>query len=283
MTKDRLQRGAMFALVVATLVVMGCESSGERLIVPTPRADAYVAMRLTCLYAVSADDVIVGGFLTPLDGGVEGILLRTRDRGVTWRRIGSETHPFTGFVPQSIHFNDALRGWVSGIRNRRGETIPSVLRTDDGGGHWREAEIPESRAAVVTNVSELRFTSDRDGTVHVVFFEADVSKLTANVYETRDGGRNWILADFARDSDEGVTDPAEMFLSDLQGYRIEPPLENGTQVLSFTASSGKVWVPLSQFHVSQFPQFYGYARDDEAPGREEERAAGRKAARRRRR
>lgn len=276
-----MDRRSVIALIAvfAFLLPCGCKSSGERLIVPTPFADQFVDLELTCIHATSVNDVVIGGLLTPVDGGVEGILLRTSDAGQTWRRIGSETHEFDGFIPQAIHFNDRRRGWVSGVRARRAETIPAVLRTQDGGGHWFEREIPESRSAVVTNVSELQFENDLDGKVNVVFFPENSDAPSANIYRTRDGGRNWVIEDFASGADEGLTDPAVINFSEKQAYRIGRPLENGTQVLDYTANGGKTWVPVSQFHISQFSQFYGYENDFDAPGRDAEK---RREAQRRR-
>ena len=90
------------------------------------------------------------------------------------------------------------------------------------------------------------------------------------VYKTQDGGRNWVIDDFARSADDGLTDPAFISFSEKQSYRIRRPLENGTQILEYTATGGRTWVPVSQFHISQFSQFYGYEKDSDAPGRDEE-------------
>ncbi|MFT7619497.1 MAG: photosystem II stability/assembly factor-like uncharacterized protein [Planctomycetota bacterium] len=243
-------------VVFAVLACSGCDSTGDRLEVPIPDQDRYVAMELSCIHATSSKDVVVGGFLTDVDGGLEGIVLQTTDAGKNWRRIGALTFPFEGFLPQTVYFNDLLRGWVSGIRVRRGETIPSVIRTENGGGHWRESQIPENRAAIVVAASELLFESDEFGEVHVSYQDLATGLPRINLYETRDGGKNWVLGKFIDEVKPKISDTARFFITDQEGFRLEPPLPNGTQVLNFTGSAGEAWIPLCQFHVSQFAQFY---------------------------
>ena len=246
----------VFLTALSMTLLFGCESSGDRLHVPVPSADRYVAMELTSLHATSSRDLVVGGVLTTVDGDLEGILLRSADGGTSWRRMGAMTYPFEGFLPQTIYFNDLLRGWVSGLRVRRGETIPVVLRTDDGGGHWREAEIPESRAAVVVSAAELFFESDGAGEVQVTYMDEDTGATRTNLYESRDGGRSWILGKFMDEKEPQISDPSRFFYTEKEGFRLDPPLANGTQILHFTGSGGETWVPRCQFHLSQFSQYY---------------------------
>ncbi len=238
------------------ILFLGCQSSGDRLVIPIPKADQFVEMELNSVHATSSRDLVVGGFLSDVDGDVEGILLRTTDGGDHWRRIGSLTFPFKGFLPQTIYFNDLLRGWVSGIRIRRGETIPTILRTDDGGGHWREASIPESRAAIVVSATELVFESDTAGMVQVAYLDEKTGATRVNLYETRDGGRNWVLSKFVDEKEPRISDTARFFYTEKEGFRLDAPLDNGTQILQFTGSSGDTWVKRCQFHLSQFSQYY---------------------------
>ncbi len=247
---------ARLILLAGLLALASCRSSGDRLEVPTPKKGEYVAMRLNSVFAANVNHIFLGGYLTRLDGSTEGVLLMSQDRGQSWSRIGGETYPMVGFMVQAIHFNDPVRGWIAGVRVRQGETIPVVLKTTDGGGHWRETEIPETRAAVVESLRNLDFDSDRIGSVEVVFQEEGADDLTGNVYLTRDGGRNWTLGDFGGNPSETVTDPAEMFFSEAQGYRILPPIEDGIQILEYTGSAGKNWVPRAQLSIAQFDLFY---------------------------
>ncbi|MCA9320872.1 MAG: hypothetical protein KDB53_09065 [Planctomycetes bacterium] len=251
-----------FRISLSFLVAFGifgttsCRSTGDRLEVPTPARAEFVAQRISCVFATGVEHVILGGYLTRLDGDVEGLILASTDGGRAWRRLGSETHPMRGLIIQSIHFNDALRGWLGGVRVQDGQTIPVLLRTEDGGGHWREAEVPETRAAVVVSVSELKFETDEEGSLLVVFQEESAEDLTANQYFSRDAGRSWTLGDFMTDPDAQVTDPGAMFVTQAQGYRIQPPLENGTQVLEYTGSSGDYWIPRAQLGLTQFDLYY---------------------------
>ncbi len=243
-------------IVVAMCLLSSCQSDGDRLLVEVPRGDMFVDMNLTSVHATSSQNLIVGGFLTTVDDEIEGILLRTSDGGLSWRRIGSMTFPFRGFLPQTVYFNDLLRGWVSGIRIRDGQTIPSVLRTDDGGGHWRETLIPENRAAIVLGATELLFESDEVGVVQVAYQDLKTGLPRVNLYETRDGGRNWVLGQFMDAEQPKISDTGRFFFTEKEGFRLDDKLANGTQVLQYTASGGEIWVPQSQFHLSQFPQYY---------------------------
>ena len=245
------------AFSVALIVVLGaCSSSGDRLVVPTPDEREFVDMRLTCLHATSQSNVVLGGYLTKRDGTFEGVVLRTENGGDTWRRIGSETFKFGDLLVQWVHLNDALRGWVAGVRVVEGRTIPVVLRTTDGGGHWRESRVPQRREDIVDQVGSLEFTTDVDGTVEVRYFDDETGDILVNVFETRDGGKNWVIKDWTRPSDDSILDPGEVMVSVDEGFRLNTPLDNGTQILDFTGSAGEVWVPYSQFHLSQFADYY---------------------------
>ncbi len=238
------------------VVLAGCESSGDRLEVPVPTADRFVAMELTCLHATSVRDIVVGGYLTDVDGGIEGILLRTTDGGERWRRIGSMTYDFVGLLPQDIFFTDLRSGWVGGIRVRRGETIPVVLRTDDGGGHFRDCEIAENRSSVVLQVGEIAFSSDLAGSVSVTVEDAAGGGVVTNVYDTRDGGKTFAIGEFKAEGSGQQGDPARSFISMKEGFRLLRPLENGTQILELTVDGGETWVAASQFQLGQFAQYY---------------------------
>jgi photosystem II stability/assembly factor-like uncharacterized protein len=233
----------------------GCRSDGDRLEVPTPDENTYVAMRLTCLNATAPEHVVVAGYLSRVDGRVEGVVLRTETGGDTWQRVGSETFNFESFILQCLHYNDALRGWAAGVRTVDGVTYPTVIRTSDGGGHWRESLVPHPRGELVSDLADLAFENDATGQV-TVHFIGSTGEMLANVYQTNDGGANWVIKDFEDPSSKGPTDPAEIFVSDTQGFRLDPPLANGTQVLQFTGTKGKSWVPRCQFHVSQLLSYY---------------------------
>ena len=246
-------------LVIVSVLACGgiaCRSDGDRLEVPTPDPREYVDLRFTALNATDVDHVILGGYLSQVDRRAEGILLRTENGGDRWYRVGSETFNFDDFIVQCIHFNDSLRGWVAGVRTIDGETLPTVIRTDDGGGHWREAVIPHDRKTIVTTLADLRFESDETGRVTIYFSEPASGELTANVYESTDGGHRWIIKDFIDPAAAGPTDPGEQYVSEFEAYRIDRPLPNGTQILYFTGTKGQTWVPRSQFHVTNVLSWY---------------------------
>lgn len=250
-------RGLRLGSALVLIALGGCLGDGERLEVPTPVRQEYTDLRLTCVTAPSPHDVIAGGWLDRTDGGVEALLVRTRDGGRTWRRLGVETWPVTGAIVQDVHFNDRLRGWAAGVRATESGPRPFVARTEDGGGRWRESEIPEPRAAVVSHVRDLDFSNDDIGIVELVYADSETGQLVGNRYRTQDGGRTWLLDGFLASLDEEIPDQALDWVSEAEAWRIDAPDPHGVQTLWSTVSAGTIWTPTTRFHVSRFDDFYG--------------------------
>lgn len=90
-----------------------------------------------------------------------------------------------GFTPTSASFISASQGWVLGTAPCTGAVCTSVLRTRDGGRHWRGIPAPSATLGQPDSgrngdVSVLRFATPRDGW-------AGVGRL----YSTHDGGASW--------------------------------------------------------------------------------------------
>ncbi|MEE9392541.1 MAG: hypothetical protein V3W41_08550 [Planctomycetota bacterium] len=244
------------ALLATFWLVAGCQGTGDRLEVPTPSADRFAGMTLSCLYATSINHIVAGGWLDGKDGSVEAIIVRSWNGGKTWKRIGSETWDQRDFIVQNLHFNDRIRGWASGLRILETGPVATVARTEDGGGHWRESVIPESRASFVSNTRELVFVTDSVGAVEIVFEDHDTGEFLANVYTTSDGGRNWIIDSFKEQAEDDITDPAISFFSESQGYRLSSPNEDGVQTVEYTVTKGETWVVVASLHLQRFSEFY---------------------------
>ncbi|MEZ6196942.1 MAG: hypothetical protein R3F20_14635 [Planctomycetota bacterium] len=249
--------GLAFAGVLLALAGVACQGTGERLVVPTPKATDYSGMELSAVFALSREVIYLGGRLDSADGGVEGIVLRSDDSGAHWRRVGSETVRFRGVIVQDIHFSDARRGWIAGIRVTETGTNAVVLATKDGGGHWREHDIAEPRAEFISHLQNLDFASDTLGTVDVVYLDAETSSFVANSYRTSDAGRTWVIGAFRDDVAEESADLGTHFSDADQGYRIGAPEADGSQILWRTATGGQSWREVTRFDMSRFDAFYG--------------------------
>ena len=249
-------RTAIGLILLVGILATGCRT-GRRLEVPTPATEDFRRMELTAVHALSEDVLYVCGWLDRHDGGSEGLILRSDDAGAHWRRVGAETARMDGFVPQALAFADARRGWVAGVRVGETGTNAVVLRTTDGGGHWRERAIAVPRAEFVSHLQSLSFDNDDVGRVEVVYLDAETGAYAANRYRTQDGGRHWIVSAFRDVADDEVVDGAWHDISDSQAYRLRPLDADGVQVLEFSASAGKTWRRVAEFHVSRFAEFYG--------------------------
>lgn len=247
-------RASLLILMVAG-AFPACSSSGPHLVLPLPEAGDYTELRLVSVNATSTSHVFVAGFLVRKDGVPEACLLTTRNAGKTWRRVGADLYDFVGFVPQDIHFNDRLRGWVSGVRVIDGATIPVVIRTDDGGGHWSENYLAQDRSSIVLGARDLTFESDDLGRVSISYVSGEGNTELVNVFSTKDSGRNWVLAELL-DEIPPPRDTAERMVSADQGFRLRGADAEGTFHIVFTADGGTHWVPFSSFHLSDLLSWY---------------------------
>lgn len=245
----------LLVLLLVAVVLTSCNSAGPHLVVPLPEVSNYSELNLLSLNATSPSHVFVAGFLVQKGGAVEACMLTTRNAGKSWRRVGADTHDFTGFLPQDIQFNDRLNGWVSGIRIIDGATVPMVIRTDDGGGHWRESFLAQDRTGIVLGVRDLQFDSDEIGRVSIHYVEADGQKELVNVFSTKDGGRNWVVSELLDDI-PAPRDTAERMVSSDQGFRLIPADATSPHRIVFTADGGRHWVPFATFRLEDLQSWY---------------------------
>ncbi len=85
----------------------------------------------------------------------------------------------------SIHMIDAAVGWATGFDG-------AILRTDDGGSHWRV--VTPLRVSLANAASETAFLSARAARVLIA---PGVRVATVIVFSTADAGRTWQRTTFA--------------------------------------------------------------------------------------
>ncbi|HRQ30729.1 MAG TPA: YCF48-related protein, partial [Saprospiraceae bacterium] len=114
--------------------------------------------RLLSVYFVSETT----GWVT----GVNGLILKTTDGGITWQAQESGTMEELW----AIKFVSAETGWASG-------TGGVILKTTDGGDTWVKQE-----SGVITELSNIQFISSEEGWL---------SGENGTVLRTKDGGQTW--------------------------------------------------------------------------------------------
>jgi len=125
----------------------------------------------------------------------EGILLRTRDGGRTWK-VYKTPKPFT-FV--AISFIDSLRGWASST---------GIFRTRDGGETWqRQYFDPNGEVGGLA----ISFIDSLNGWLFGgVFYQGIITEV---IHRTSDGGNSWrresigLTGDFGYLTDAVMLDP----------------------------------------------------------------------------
>jgi photosystem II stability/assembly factor-like uncharacterized protein len=113
----------------------------------------------------------------------------TADGGETWSRCGVT---YSGMYFGSIHLVDALRGWawveapaprwgaVPRAGNGYGRLYAGVMRTDDGGCHWRGERSSDRE---LSSHGELDLLNEREGWL--------AGGHMGGLYQTTDGGLSW--------------------------------------------------------------------------------------------
>jgi photosystem II stability/assembly factor-like uncharacterized protein len=154
----------------------------------------------------------------------------------------------------SIHMIDALTGWAFTQPNYPGSTSflgGDVLRTSDGGMHWKDVTPPYSRA-------------NRQGYA-TSFLDASVAWLAVSqgqtqIYHTTDGGQTWQVAMLPSTAHQGNDAVQITFVNAQDGWLLFSGNDTGGDVIDVfhTSDGGKTWGRVSGTGTSASP--------DTAPG-----------------
>lgn len=161
--------------------------------------------------------------------GGPAMMLRTMDRGESWRVIDLSAH--AGMI-LDVKFFDAMNGLVCAASSDDMEQARALmLRTDDGGETWTRAY---EGARPFENCWKMNFPSRRVGYATVQNYEEGATARV--VIKTTDGGRSWRelpLVDDVRVREFGVG-----FATDCWGWV-------GTSTTGFeTRDGGATWAPV---------------------------------------
>ena len=126
------------------------------------------------LHAVQFVDPKVGWAV-----GDAGVVWHTIDGGATWESLPTST----ALSLRSLHFVNALVGWVAGREELvGGGSVGVLLYTRDGGESWHRV-----MANTLPGINHIRFGDPKTG-----YLLCDASdQYPAGVFQSKDGGRTW--------------------------------------------------------------------------------------------
>jgi len=185
-----------------------------------------VYLELASVEAVGNKLFLAGNLHTPMVT-LYSILLASDDEGKTW----TEQHPrIHGSGLDQIQFIGA-QGWISGANLQGAPRNPFFLMTADGGKIWREKRVfDEDRVAAIVS---FEFRDSSNGTLGI---DARLDGGKSEVYNTSNGGENWVFNPLPADGFSNRPPPAARLRADAasHSYVIEKSENNRWQkVASF--------------------------------------------------
>ncbi len=159
--------------------------------------------------------------------GGRGIIDKTIDGGITW--VDQFDENYDSF--SSVHFSDALNGWVVSAKTNGVEVI---YKTNDGGETWLSVNTglgPNFPREVFVQSPDSVWIVGNAGIIHA----------------TSDGGMTWVKQDYG----DTYTLNSVQFIDEMVGYVVG----NGGQVLK-TENGGAAWVVLDDVFVEDYNALY---------------------------
>jgi len=197
--------------------------------------------------------------------GDNGMISKTDDGGVTWKRQQSNTD----LNLKEIRFTNSLEGWATGREYRNGGSHVALLTTRDGGTHWTPVKSQEAR-----NLSPVFFTSSYDGCgiddnnsilctndgeswrkvysdrighklKTAMFFSSEKQGwvVGAGIWHTSDGGETWREQLSMSDGSHELR--GVVFLDDQLGWA------QSLDAVWRTRDAGKTWLKISDIWIKR--------------------------------
>ncbi len=136
-------------------------------------------------------------FATESDGWITGtgsLLMRTRNRGLTWTPVSGPAIPQESqerWRFEDIFFTGQGQGWMIGNSDDGRDQGPALWKTTDDGASWQRQVLPRTVGGPGARLERLRFFSPAEGLV--TGSSDDGSQRRAFRLTTLDGGLNWSL------------------------------------------------------------------------------------------
>lgn len=205
-------------------------------------------------------------FGDPADGRF--FILTTDDGGRSWQELPLDKRPVA--LEKEAAFAASNRSLLTVGRRQAfigtgGGKMARVLRSEDNGRTWQASETPLP-AGPTSGIFGLQFWSNKRG-IAVGGDYQDVTKGTANVLLTRDGGVTWQLSGGM--TPPGLKEAVGLFHSQFVDYAGgQRPTKHRYRLVAVGASGsgysrdfGKTWAMFSKepFHATSFAGPTGYA------------------------
>jgi photosystem II stability/assembly factor-like uncharacterized protein len=182
------------------------------------------------------------GFVTTSSTRCPGEIWRTRDDGITWRPVPGTC---VRFILDTLSFPTTRIGFAAGGGYAKYETFPQlgVLRSSDGGAHWRSryerGGNPSGRPVGPTGpFAQIQFTDARYGYALVGgCTEGENGPCPGDLWISNDGGRSW------RETHQIGTDLALATPTDAWLVNARP--ETAGNVLWHSSDRGRSWTPVA--------------------------------------
>jgi photosystem II stability/assembly factor-like uncharacterized protein len=232
-------------------------SSEPGLTLPAVDRGHYVQLMPTAIHAITARELVVTGYVQCADGSPEGLVLMSSDGGKAWRRLGFEHVKVTHTRLDCASFSDRLRGWVAGVRvDDQGLTEAVVLRTEDGGSHWRMSVVPvKSAEIVISGVQSLRRDTDSDGVITLTCLDPKTGEARESAFKSSDGGQSWKGLTWLQPSTSPITDFSTSALGAGQAWRLRHAADGESTFVEITANDGKAWLPVSELRLAALSSY----------------------------
>ncbi len=249
-----MMRLILCAMFIATL---GACRSEPGMQMPTADTGDYVNVRPTAIHAISTRELVVAGYVQHSDGSPEGLVLMSGDGGSAWRRLAFEHVKLARTRLDCASFADRLRGWVAGVRvDAKGLTEAIVLRTEDGGSHWRHSIVPvKGESIVITGIQALRRDTDSDGVVTLTCVDPNSGEARESAFKSTDGGMSWKGLTWMQPCAAPITDFSTSSLGAGQAWRLRGAADGLSTFVEITANDGQSWLPVSEISLGALSSY----------------------------
>ncbi|WP_068652876.1 VPS10 domain-containing protein [Paenibacillus antarcticus] len=170
----------------------------------------------------------------------------TEDRGGSWVNMSpAENVQFTSNPEYgtNVFFIDKNNGWI--VRNGQGTQETVVLRTNNGGLHWKISSLPKS-----DDIKGISFSSVKRGWI-LTTSDSSMGQEEKYLYRTDDGGANWTKVmqntgsrNASKDTPFAISNQGYVmdmsFVDSLNGFVTLQ--DEGTGTLYTTKDAGNSWV-----------------------------------------
>ena len=175
----------------------------------------------------------------------------TEDSGGSWVNISPAANVQFTANPKygtDVFFLDKNNGWI--VRNGQGTHETVVLRTTNGGLHWKISSLPKS-----DDIKGISFTSSSRGWI-LASSASSMGKEEKYLYRTDDGGANWTKIMQNTGAPNGSKDTP--FAISNQGYLMDMSFVDslhgfvtlqdfGFSTLYTTKDAGNSWATVPKF------------------------------------